>query len=161
MMRSAFVVSTACAFLLQPLLSAAKATEHLDCQDVGHSDLEKVDTKEGHGIASSTYSCLEQEGPLKGAIITGTNLLEWNGPTATIISGSGVARSAQGIAVFKVEEGKLTLVMDGGKVVGWTAEGRNSEPVATGSASNLQGKTVTWKSKATGVGTFTIDAEQQ
>ena len=54
-------------------------------------------------------------------------------------------------------EGKLALTMVEGKVTGWTASGRGTYPIATGSAASLAGKSFTWTIKSAGPGQFTME----
>ena len=54
----------------------------------------------------------------------------------------------------------LELTMADGKVTGWTASGRGTYPVATGSAAFLVGKSFTLTAKPTGpAGTSAVEAK--
>ena len=94
---------------------------------------------------------------MSGGLLTGVGIWEWNGPNAVLVSANGVTRKPGATVVWVRTEGKLALTMVEGKVTGWTASGRGANPIATGSAASLAGKSFTWTIKPTGPGQFTIE----
>jgi hypothetical protein len=75
---------------------------------------------------------------------------EWDGPKATQISNTGVARKPGATLAWKDAEAKLTLTMTDGKVTGWTGSGRGANLVATGGWASMAGKSYTWTAKSLG-----------
>ena len=135
------------------------AQEYLDkdiCQDTSTGGPEPLGDREGHSISVGTYTCKTVDGPLAGATITGTNIWEWDGPKATLLSGHGVARKAGTTEVFRVTDGKFEVIMADGKPTGWTATGTSNSLLTSGSAAALKGKTVSWTAKPTGPHDFEI-----
>jgi hypothetical protein len=76
-----------------------------------------------------------------------------------LISGEGVARNTGSTSVYKLTDGKLTLMMTDGKVTGATAEGHYTVMVATGDAAPAVGKTQAWVVKDILPGQFTVDGK--
>jgi hypothetical protein len=64
---------------------------------------------------------------MSGGVLTGTDIWEWNGPKAVLLSGSRVVRKPSGTLVYN--SATLELTMTDGKVTGWTASGRGTYPV--------------------------------
>jgi hypothetical protein len=96
---------------------------------------------------------------MKDGILTGSDILEWDGPNAVLVSSTGIVRKPGATVVYVATEGKLALTMADGKVTGWSASARVTHVVATGSAASMAGKyTVT--AKPTGPGQFTFETKQ-
>ena len=87
---------------------------------------------------------------MAGGVGTGTNIWEWDGPKATLLSDSGVVRKPGATLAWKGTEGKLTLTMTDGKVTGWTGSGRGANTLATGGWASMAGKSYTWTGKSVG-----------
>ena len=75
---------------------------------------------------------------------------EWDGPKATQISNSGVARKPGATQAWQDAAGKLTLTMTDGKVTGWTGWGRGVNTLATGDWAPIAGKSYTRTAKFLG-----------
>jgi hypothetical protein len=138
---------------------ASVAQEYLDrdtCQDIGGGGPEALGDREGHSITIGEYSCKIADGPLAGAIITGSNVWEWDGTKAKLLSGYGVARKPGSTDVFQAVDGNLELIMSEGKPTGWTASGTTVSVLTTGSAAPIKGRTVNWTAKPTGPHEFEI-----
>jgi hypothetical protein len=131
------------------------------CQGIGSSAPEPLGDREGHSIQTSQSSCHIDSGPLSGGILTTTDIWEWDGPNAVLLSGSGVVRKPGATLVVVDTGGKLTLTMADGKVTGWTASGKGTNVVATGSAASMAGKSYTFSAKPTGPGQFTVESKQE
>jgi hypothetical protein len=76
----------------------------------------------------------------------------------TALSGDGVVRKSGATAAYKLLDGKQTLIMKDGKVVGWTSSGKGVYTMATGSVSSLLGKTFSWMAHPTAAREYVIDA---
>ncbi len=140
-----------------PSAVAQEMTATFTCQFVGGGAPEPLGDREGHTIQVGEYSCLvANSGPMSGAVATGTNIWEWDGPNAALRSDSGVARKPGATVVWQGTEGKLELTMADGKVTGWTASGKGANLIATGS---IAGKPYTWTAKSTGPAQFTIESK--
>ena len=140
-----------------PNAVAQENTQTSTCQDVGVRSSEPLGDREGHMISAGAYSCRIDSGPMSGSIMTGSDVWEFDGPNAVMLSDSAVVRKLGAIVVYRGTEGKLALTMVDGKVTGWTAEGKGHLPLATGSAASAAGKSESWTAKSTGPGQFTID----
>ncbi len=97
---------------------------------------------------------------MSGAVLTGTTNWEWNGPNAVLLSSNGVIRKPGATVVYQNTGGTLALTMADGKVTGWTASGKGTEMLATGSLAALAGKPYTWTGKPAGPGQYTIEFKQ-
>jgi hypothetical protein len=132
------------------------------CQAVGANGApEPLGDREGHGIQIAQVSCHIDSGPTKDAILTGTDIWEWDGPNAVLISGAGIARKPGATVVYVETQGKLALTMADGKVTGWAASAKGTDVVATGSAASLAGKPYTVTAKPTGPGQYTFEAKTE
>jgi hypothetical protein len=140
---------------------AQEVTYTMTCQDVGAGTPEALGDREGHTLAIYSGSCRTDSGPLSGAITTGTDIFEWNGPNAVLVTGNGVARKPGATLVYQNTGGKLSLTMTDGKVTGWTASGKGTNLVATGTAASLAGKSYTWTAKPTGPGLSMFEVTQE
>ena len=143
-----------------PNAVAQEITYTWTCLDVGTAPTEALGDREGHSISISVASCHSESEPMSGAVLTGTNIWEWNGPNAVLLSSNGVIRKPGATAVYQNNEGTLALTMADGKVTGWTASGKGVEKLATGSLAALAGKPYTWTGKPTGPGQFTVEVKQ-
>ena len=76
---------------------------------------------------------------MSGGVGTGTTIWEWNGPNAVLVSGNSVTRKPGATVVDVLTEGKLALTIADGKVTGYTASGRTTNAIATGSAASPAG----------------------
>jgi hypothetical protein len=129
------------------------------CQEVGAGAPEPLGDREGHSIAVHQYSCRVDSGPMSGGVVTGTDIWEWDGPNAVQRSNVGVVRSPRGTVVYVGAGGNLTLTMTDGKVTGFTASGKSTAVVATGSAASMTGKTDNWMAKPTGPGQYVVESK--
>ena len=157
---SVATVAAAATGAFAPGANAQETTQILSCQDIGPSAPEPLGDREGHSILTATVSCRVDSGFMSGGVLTGTDIWEWNGPKAVLLSGSGVVRKPGGTLVYTETSATLELTMADGKVTGWTASGRGTYPVATGSAAFLAGKSYTLTAKPTGpAGTSAVEAK--
>ena len=154
------VCGVAAAIAFAAFAPSAVAQENIvknTCQDVGVGPPEPLGDREGHSISVARFSCRIESGPMGGGVLTGTVIWEWDKTNAVLVSGSAVDRKPGADVVEQITEGKLALTMADGKVTGFTASGRGSYPLATGSAASLAGKSYTWTVKSTGPGQFEAD----
>ena len=166
MILSGVTLGTAIAFgaaamAVPSALAQENFTGHWVCQDVGVPTPEPLGDREGHSISINPYSCRVETGPMKGAVVTGSAIWEWEKTNATLISGGGVARKAGSTSVYKTTDGQITLTITDGKVTGATAAGHYKVMVGTGDAAPAAGKTLTWVAKDVGPGQFTIDGKSE
>lgn len=73
------------------------------------------------------YVCVGVEGLLKGAVYYASNVVEWDGPKATMVMGGGVHRIPGGRLVTQLTEGSAKAVMK---------DGKRSRSIRSGSISN-------------------------
>ena len=66
--------------------NAQETTQILSCQDIGPSAPEPLGDREGHSILTATVSCRVDLGFMGGGVLTGTDIWEWNGPKAVLLS---------------------------------------------------------------------------
>ncbi len=71
------------------------------CQENGAAQLEPLGDREGHSILVEEPSCRAETGPLAGGVQTSVFVWEWDGPNATLLSGSGVIRKPGATVVWK------------------------------------------------------------
>ena len=71
--------------------------------------------------------------------------------------GQYISRKPGSIAVYAASEGKLALTVTDAKVTGFTASGRGTLRLVTGSAASLAGKSVTWTAKTSEPGRFKVE----
>jgi len=140
-----------------PSAAAQGNTFTLACQSIGSGALEPLGDREGHSLLVGEYSCRADSGPLSGGVWTATDIWEFNGTNAVLVTGYGVIRKPGATAVYQDTEGRLALTMTDGKVTGFLATGGGSWPMAIGSAASLAGKSYTWTSKPTGPGQFAVE----
>jgi hypothetical protein len=145
---------------LPPAAPGASAEElhgHNVCRTVGGVTPEPLGDREGHALMLSLSSCQITEGPLAGAVLTETGMLEWDGPKAKELTGYGVARKPGSTYTFQHTDGTLEVTMTDGKPGGWTASGHGNVTMATGSWASLNGKKFEWSGKGTGPDVFEAD----
>ena len=145
-----------------PSAAAQENTTVWACQDVGVSPPVPLGDREGHSISVGQYSCRAESGPLAGGVGTGTDIWEWDGPKATLLSDSGVVRKPGATLAWKGTEGKLTHTKTDGKVTGWTASGRLTNLLATGGWASMAGKSYTWTAKSVGPASqFSVESKPE
>ena len=153
----------AIAAALISLSSAADAQSavswKLQCQSVGNSAQEPAGDRDGHAVNVSPYSCRAEGGPMDGAVLTGVGVYEWNGTVGTGLTGHGVYRKPGALAVYQHNDFKIDLTLADGKATGFTATGRGSYKMATGSAASLAGKSYSYTARPTGPGQLTVDVK--
>ena len=156
----AATVAAAATGAFAPGANAQETSQILSCQDIGPSAPEPLGDREGHSILAGTGSCRVDSGFMSGGVLTGTDIWEWNGPKAVLLSASGVVRKPGGTLVYTETSATLELTMADGKVTGWTVSGRGTYPLATGDAAPLAGKSYTFTGKPTGAGgTFRVEVK--
>jgi hypothetical protein len=136
--------------LAVPSATAQDLHGHDVCRSVGGFTPEQLGDREGHALSITQDSCQATEGPIAGATITGTTVLEWNWPKAVSLTGYGVARKPGSTLAFQALDGATEVMMSDGKPTGWTASGHTTITLATGSWASLNGKKVEWTAKSTG-----------
>jgi hypothetical protein len=123
---------------------------------VSFCGLEDLGDRQGHSLQVGDYSCRVIDGPMAGAILTGTGVWEWDGATGTFLSGFVVVRKPGATVVSQTLSGKAEATMSDGKATGWTASGQTVWLLATGSAESIKGKTISWTAKGTGPHEFEV-----
>jgi hypothetical protein len=149
--------ATAFALSVPNAATAQDLYGHQVCRLVGAFAPEQLGDLEGHALSKGESSCQATEGPWAGAVVTETNILEWDGPKAKELSGGGVARKPGATAAFQHTDGTLELTMTDGKPSGWTASGHGVVTLATGSWASFNGKKYEWTGKDTGPNVFEAD----
>jgi hypothetical protein len=144
-----------------PSAFAQEMTATYSCQNIGNAAPEQLGDREGHAIEVNPYSCRIDSGPMSGGVDTGVAIWEWDKTNAVQISASAVERKPGSTLVYQGAGGTLALTMADGKVTGFTASGKGSWPVATGSAAALAVKSATWTAKPTGPGQFSLEVKMQ
>lgn len=128
-----------------------------ECNIVGNNAPEPLGDRAGHGLVSYQYSCVGVDGLLKGAVLSATNISEWDGPQGKFLLGGGVHRAAGGFAASRIREGAASITMQDGKPVGSTSSGTTVFNLASGTLSSLSGKAVKFTSKSTGPQRFILE----
>ena len=141
-----------CAWAQTPLMT--KAT----CVTVGVSAMEPLGDRAGHALQVGQFTCRIEGGPMDGGVSTGSNIYEYDGAGAVLLTGNGVARKAGATAAFQVTGGTVTLTMKDGKVVGFNSSGKGIIKLATGGAAELTGKTYSFAVHPIGNGQFVIES---
>jgi hypothetical protein len=140
-----------------PSAIADENTYTFTCQGFGSGAHEPLGDREGHALSISDYSCYTDSGPFVGGDVSGTNIWEWDRTNAVLVTGQYISRKPGSIAVYAANEGKLSLTTTDGKVTGFTASGRGTLRLVTGSAASLAGKSVTWTAKTSEPGRFKVE----
>lgn len=151
------VAAVALAAAVGSALAQTPITHKAVCVFVGLGAMEPIGDRAGHALRVSPYSCLVEGGPMDGAVMTGTNIYEWDGAKAVVLSGDGVGRKPGSITSFKVIEGATTLTMTDGKVTGFTGSGKGVVNLASGSAAVLKGKTYSYTARSISPVQFVIE----
>jgi len=128
-----------------------------ECNVIGTATPEPLGDRNGHGVLAVQYSCFAVDGVMKGAVFTGTNVTEWDGPKATYLFSGGVHRLAGGIAVSQGTEGTGSIVMKDGKPIGFETSGKAAFKFASGTIAALSGKAFSLVTKPIGLGRFTLE----
>ncbi len=128
-----------------------------ECNVVGSAAPEPLGDRAGHGLASYQYSCVGVDGLLKGAVLSATNISEWDGPQGKFLLGGGVHRTTGGFAVSRLEQGTGSITIQDGKPVGVTSSGTAIFNLASGTLSSLSGKAVKFTSKSVGAQRFILE----
>lgn len=121
--------------------AASAQTFKNNCYPTGTSQLEQIGDRPNHAIQVNNFTCRFEGGILDGAVNTGINVYEWDGPRAITLSGSSVIRKPGGTLVTEVTGSVFTLQMAEGKMTGGTNVGKGVVKLATGTLSSLKGKT--------------------
>jgi len=158
------VSSLTLAAALSSLCTAALAQATVEvtksaCAFVGANSNEPAGDRDGHVIQVANYSCKVQGGGLDGAITTGQAAWDHEGLNATAAYNVGVVRKPGGLAVFSLLEGRRTLIMKEGKVVGYTSSGSSKFTTATGTLSSYSGKSFSWTVTPASAFEFVIDTK--
>jgi hypothetical protein len=138
-------------------VAAQPMTIKSSCVNTTPFVVERSGAQAGPGIAERPYACVVSGGPLDGGALTGVNVWDVRGADWTLASGISVSRRADGYVVTQATEGKLTMQMKDGKVLGWSAAGGGRYTAAGGVAAPLAGKRFTWKASPTGPSSFTTE----
>jgi hypothetical protein len=94
---------------------------------------------------------------MDGGVMTGSNIYEWDGGKAVLLSATGVGRKPGSILSFLATEGTTTLIMTEGKVTGFTGLGKGIVKFASGSAAVLNGKTYSYTARPISPVQFVIE----
>jgi hypothetical protein len=127
------------------------------CKVIGTQELDAVGDRAGHNIVTTQYSCFAVDGLMKGTVLTGTNIGEWDGPKQIYLSAIGVHRLAGGVAASRVTEGAGSAIMKDGKFAGAESSGTILVNFASGPLSAISGKTVKFSARVTGPQRFEFD----
>jgi hypothetical protein len=137
--------------------ASAEMTFKSHCQTFGTAPLELLGDREGHAIAVGHFTCRVDGGPIDGAVWTGSQVYEWDGPNAVGRGGFGVFRLSGSFAVYSSTEVKVSLNLSDGRVTGFTGSGRGMFSVGTGAASVLAGKSYTYVVKSSGFNQVVVE----
>jgi len=127
------------------------------CSMVGPNAPEVLGDRDGHTFRVSLATCRVEGGPLAGGVMDTSVLWESDKEGTTALSGDGVIRKSGATTAYRLLDGKQTLVMKDGKVVGWTSPGKGVYTMATGSVAALSGKTFSWNAHPTAAREYVID----
>jgi hypothetical protein len=131
------------------------------CHTAGTAPQEPIGDRAGHAISALTMICRVEGGPMDGAVMTGSLLWEWDGPSAMGRGGIGIYRKAGASLIWSNSEAKNTLIMVDGKVTGFSSTGRGTYTLGTGSAAALTGKGYTFVTKSTGFSQYVIETTNE
>ncbi|HZM56603.1 MAG TPA: hypothetical protein VFC03_16400 [Acidimicrobiales bacterium] len=158
-----FTTRFAIAFIATALsFSAFAQTQAMDrsvCTFIGMSPPEPLNDRQGHTISISQFTCKAEGGVLDGAVMTGSQIYEWNGVNAVGHAGYGVYRKPGATVIYVNDEMKNMVIMADGKPAGFAASGRGHHALATGTAASLNGKTYTYTAKPIGPGQFLLEGK--
>jgi len=123
-------------------MACADTVARYECNMVDFFTQEPIGDRADHMLSLLQYSCVGVDGLLKGALYSGSNTVEWDGPKGKIIVGGGIHRNPGGRAVTELTEGVVSVVMKDGKFVGNEATGKGIVKLASGSFAALNGKQI-------------------
>jgi len=126
------------------------------CTTYGANSVEPIGDREGHSIQAAAAACITQGGALDGTVTTQSTLWEIDKGVGVMLSSHGVSRKPGAVAAYVNTSGSLNFEVVDGKVTGWTAKGKGRDPLATGSAAGLLGKTYNWEARPTGPRTYVL-----
>ena len=154
------ILTAACSIL--GLVSAsgyatAETIGRLECSVVGAASQEPIGDRDGHRLTNVQFACFGADGPLKGAVYTGSSTQEWDGAQSTFLAAGGIYRVPGGLAVSQAIEGTSSAVMQDGKPIGNESSGKTRFKFASGTLAALAGKTARFETKPTGVGRFSLE----
>jgi hypothetical protein len=153
----AIVLTTAA--LSASVVAQTPAVDKNLCTFIGVNPQEQLNDRQGHAISISQFTCKAEGGVLDGAVMTGSQIYEWNGVNAVGLAGYGVYRKPGATVIYVNDEMKNMLIMADGKVTGFASSGRGHYALATGTAASLNGKTYTYSAKPIGPGQFLLEAK--
>lgn len=156
--KPAVVLSLVALAWVGVLQAQPSTTSKSSCMSTGSMTPEPLDDHDGHYIQASTGTCHVENGPFDGSIITQNTIWEVEKGKATIAAGNGVFRKAGGVGVYQLTSGNRSLVMQDGKVVGWTASGKGIYTMATGTVSGMAGKTFSFTVRGSGFGRYVMES---
>lgn len=128
------------------------------CISTGAAAMEPVGDREGHTLQNSLGTCRVEGAAFDGAVVTVYATWEQDKMTGTLLSGDGILRKPGALAAYRQLTGQRSLVVQDGKVVGWTATGKSVFTLAAGTFSAYAGKTFSWTAKSTAPNQFVIDS---
>ncbi|MCP3463371.1 hypothetical protein [Bradyrhizobium sp. CCGUVB23] len=134
------------AVLVSTQMARADVVARYECNMVDFFTQEPIGDRPDHNLSLLQYSCAGVDGLLKGALYSGSNTIEWDGPKGRIIVGGGVHRIPGGRVVTELTEGAAAIITKDGKFVGNEASGKGVVKLATGPFAALNGKTVRFNS---------------
>lgn len=129
------------------------------CFNEGPSAVEPVGDRDGHTVNVARGVCTMEGDVFDGAVVTQHTVWEGDKGTSMMVSGDGVARKPGGIVVYRLSSGTLTLTLQDGKPVGWTASGKGTYPVASGNMATVAGKSFSWTARSTGARSYVIESK--
>lgn len=135
--------------------SQGATTSRNVCNRVGGNLVEPVG--DGRGIQVSTFSCRVEGGPMAGAVLSGSQIYEFQGASGVMLSGSGIVRKAGSTLVYQNVDGRTTLSVTDGKVTGATGAGKGVYKAAYGAIASAAGKSYSYKVTASGPNEFVIE----
>ncbi len=140
------VFCSALAVIVTAQMARADSIARYECNVVNFATQEPIGDRPDHTLSLLEYSCVAVDGVLKGALYTGSNTVEWDGPKGRIIVGGGIHRLPGGRAITQLSEGVASIVMKDGKFAGNDASGKGVIKYAGGSFAALDGKQVKFTS---------------
>ena len=138
-------------------LALADTVGRYQCTVAGPSVPEPLGDRADHTIQTVQYSCIGVDGLLKGAVMTGFSVVEWQAGKSKFLSASSTHRIAGGLAVGQLLEGNGSVVMKDGKPFGQEASGKAAIKFASGALAALSGKNLKWVSTPVSLNRFDQD----
>lgn len=156
--KTTFGVVAVALAAIAPNAPAQTADIHrASCVAVGANPAEPIGDRPGHAIQVNTFTCRLSGGPMEGGVMTGTNMFEWDGGKAVLLSGAGVARKPGSFGVYQITQGSLTMVMADGKPAGVTGAGKGVMKYGSGVAAPFSGKTYSYTARSISPTEFVIE----